>query len=104
VIDLPFNWDGRRDIRSLSIGYLAPAFEAEGRYAAWKQNDAAAPLDELRGLGLTLELFELPAFPIDAATSATARSPALSSTRSFGAAGTLSSGTKGGHRDTDEAA
>ena len=69
VIDLPFNWDGRRDIRPLSIGYLAPAFEEKGRYAAWKQNDAAA-LDELRGLGLALEPFELPAFPTDAATSA----------------------------------
>jgi len=68
VIDLPFNWDARRDIRSLRVGYLAPAFEEDGRYPAWKRNDAAV-LDALRELGVTLEPFELPEMPMDVASS-----------------------------------
>ncbi|MEW6320669.1 MAG: amidase family protein [Acidobacteriota bacterium] len=65
VIDLPFNWDAAADLRGLRVGYLAAAFDEEGRDADWKRNDERA-LAELRGLGVTLEAFELPALPLNA--------------------------------------
>ncbi len=68
VIDLPFNWDAGLDIRQLRVGYLEPAFHEEGRYDDWQRNDDQV-LDQLRGLGLTLEPFELPDLPTDIAGS-----------------------------------
>lgn len=62
VIDLPFNWDATRDIRQLRVGFLEPAFHEPERYDDWRRNDDQT-LAELRGLGLTLESFELPEFP-----------------------------------------
>jgi Asp-tRNA(Asn)/Glu-tRNA(Gln) amidotransferase A subunit family amidase len=60
---VPLNWDATRDLSELRIGYLANAFEGEGRSRAF---DLAA-LDTLRGLGIDLVPVELPdAYPVDA--------------------------------------
>lgn len=69
VVDLPFNWDAARDLRSLRIGYLDDAFDEPNRDAALKANDDAV-LTQLRALGLTLTPFRLPDFPMMRATSA----------------------------------
>jgi Asp-tRNA(Asn)/Glu-tRNA(Gln) amidotransferase A subunit family amidase len=63
VIDLPFNWDAGLDIRKLRVGYLAPAFREANRSEDWKRNDEQV-LAQLKGLGITLEPFELPAMPV----------------------------------------
>ena len=64
VIDLPFNWDAGLDVRELQVGYLAQAFEEEGRPDEWKRNDQRV-LDQLRSLGVQLEPFQLPDLPYD---------------------------------------
>jgi Asp-tRNA(Asn)/Glu-tRNA(Gln) amidotransferase A subunit family amidase len=64
VVDLPFNYDAGRDVRTLRVGYLSAAFDETGRDADWKRNDAQA-LDTLRGLGVGLEAFDLPKLPIN---------------------------------------
>src|SRR6185295_13721340 len=63
VIDLPFNWDAGLDIRKLRVGYLAAAFREPNRSEDWKRNDEQV-LEQLKGLGITLEPFELPAMPV----------------------------------------
>ena len=94
VIDLPFNWDGRRDIRPLSRKRAAmppgsrttrPLSTSCG-VSAWRSSRSSCQRSR-----------QTPR------RARTAPSPALSSTRFFDAAGRPSSGTKGGHRDTAEA-
>lgn len=63
VVDHPFNWDARRDIRTLRIGYLEDAFNEKGRSAELQANDEAV-LAQLRALGATLVPFTLPDFPM----------------------------------------
>jgi Asp-tRNA(Asn)/Glu-tRNA(Gln) amidotransferase A subunit family amidase len=64
VIDLPFNWDAELDVRKLRVGYLAAGFQEPARNADWKRNDAQV-LEIVKGLGVTLEAFELPAMPLN---------------------------------------
>ncbi len=64
VIDLPFNWDARLDIRALRVGYLAKAFDEPNRSPDWKKNDAQV-LETLRALGVEPEPFELPSMPLN---------------------------------------
>lgn len=63
VIDLPFSWNPRIDLRNIRIGYLKKAFE---RDYPTKKNDEAV-LEILRSLGLELLPFDLPEdFPVEA--------------------------------------
>jgi len=64
VLDLPFNYDAAIDVRGLRVGYLAAGFEEANRDAEWKRNDART-LDELKGMGVSLEPFELPSMPLN---------------------------------------
>jgi Asp-tRNA(Asn)/Glu-tRNA(Gln) amidotransferase A subunit family amidase len=59
VQDVPFNWDARRDRRSLRVGYLKAAFEKTNQSERTDANDAAA-LAKLRGLGFSLTEVTLP--------------------------------------------
>jgi Asp-tRNA(Asn)/Glu-tRNA(Gln) amidotransferase A subunit family amidase len=63
VIDLPFNWDAGLDVRKLKIGYLSRAFDDANRNSVLKENDQHV-LDTMKGLGVTLEPFELPPMPL----------------------------------------
>ena len=67
VVDVPFNWNGRRDVRTLRIGYLQAAF-TENRPEAVREGKAfdEATLEELRALGFRLQ-------PIDLLTCRSAR-------------------------------
>lgn len=61
VVDMPFAWDPRRDVRQLRIGYAKSLFEekpAEGQ-EEWHALDLAA-LEALRKLGIELRPIELP--------------------------------------------
>jgi len=62
VIDAPFNYDSRVNLRKLRIGYLKKLFEEDYEN---KANDAAA-LARLRELGAELIPIELPDYPVDA--------------------------------------
>jgi Asp-tRNA(Asn)/Glu-tRNA(Gln) amidotransferase A subunit family amidase len=64
VIDLPFNWDASLDVRTLKVGYLEPAFREPNRSDELKKLDQQV-LDTLRGLGVTLEPFELPRMAVN---------------------------------------
>ncbi len=64
VVDLPFNWDTSRNLKTLKVGYLKSAFEQEREDKQWKANDEAT-LDVLRRLGLNLIPIELPDYPIE---------------------------------------
>jgi Asp-tRNA(Asn)/Glu-tRNA(Gln) amidotransferase A subunit family amidase len=66
VQDLPFNWDAYLDIRKLRVGYLEPAFSEEPRSDDLRKNDLRV-LDQLRALGVKLEPFTLPEFPLNIA-------------------------------------
>jgi len=57
VVDLPFNWDPAADLRTIRVGYLQKAFEADSET---KKNDQAA-LEVLKSAGVELVPFELPA-------------------------------------------
>lgn len=84
VLDVPLNWDARRDIRTLRVGYVKAAFDREaqpftGNFGGRNMTDAQrtefaarraeqskfdqAVLETLRGLGVTLHPVELPAEP-----------------------------------------
>ncbi len=63
-MDLPFNWDTSRNLKTLKVGYLKSAFEVERDDKQWKANDEAT-LDVLRSLGLNLIPIELPDYPIE---------------------------------------
>jgi Asp-tRNA(Asn)/Glu-tRNA(Gln) amidotransferase A subunit family amidase len=62
VVDLPFSWDPKADLKNMRIGYLKKAFEREYRTS---ENDQAA-LEVLRSLGIELIPIELPEFPTSA--------------------------------------
>lgn len=60
VVEIPFNWDARLDLRKLRVGYLADGFEnATGRI---KEN-AQKTLDHVRSLGVKLTPVTVPDFP-----------------------------------------
>lgn len=65
VVDLPFNWDSSFDPKGLKIGYVKSAFEAKRDDEAARENDQNT-LEELRSLGFTLTVLELPDYPIEA--------------------------------------
>jgi Asp-tRNA(Asn)/Glu-tRNA(Gln) amidotransferase A subunit family amidase len=62
VVDVPFNWDARLDIRKLRVGYLKAAFSNTQQTAAVDANDQAA-LEKIRGLGVNLIEVSLPPEP-----------------------------------------
>jgi Asp-tRNA(Asn)/Glu-tRNA(Gln) amidotransferase A subunit family amidase len=62
VRDVPFAWDATRPLRSIRIGYLKSAFDADHPTKKW--DDAA--LDVLRGLGVPLLPVEIPDLPYNA--------------------------------------
>lgn len=62
LIEAPFNYDPRIDIKKLRVGYLKKLFEEDYEN---KANDAAT-LEKLRGLGCGLVPIELPDLPVDA--------------------------------------
>ena len=53
VSELPFNWDARRDNRSLRVGYFQDAFADTDRMPEWMANDKRT-LDQLRDMGIKL--------------------------------------------------
>ncbi len=59
---LPFNWDARRDIKKLRVGYLPQAFGDADRNPEWIKNDAAT-LAQLRRLGVDPVPLTLPDIP-----------------------------------------
>lgn len=60
VTDVPFNYDGNIDLKSLRFGYLKSAFDKDYR---GKENDANT-LKKLRELGANLIEIELPDLPV----------------------------------------
>ena len=64
VVDHPFNWDPEFNTRSLKLGYVRSAFEAERRIPEEKSNDEAT-LDQLRAMGFDLRPVEFPDYPQD---------------------------------------
>jgi Asp-tRNA(Asn)/Glu-tRNA(Gln) amidotransferase A subunit family amidase len=62
VVDVPFNWDAKLDIRKLRVGYLKAAFSNTQQTAAVDANDQAA-LEKIRGLGVNLIEVSLPPEP-----------------------------------------
>jgi Asp-tRNA(Asn)/Glu-tRNA(Gln) amidotransferase A subunit family amidase len=66
AVDAPFEWDPRRDVRELRVGYVPALFEAEPAAGAEEQHaHQLAVLDTLRGLGITLRPLTLPAMPVE---------------------------------------
>ncbi len=75
LFDVPFVWDGGRDVRELRVGYLRSAFDEieddpenadrVARQRATQRNNREA-LDVIRSLGVELEPFDLPDVPSDA--------------------------------------
>jgi Asp-tRNA(Asn)/Glu-tRNA(Gln) amidotransferase A subunit family amidase len=67
VIDAPFRWNPRPDLRRLRVGYLKSAFDEkppEG-LEEWRANDLAA-LEAVRHLGIELVPISLPTLPFQA--------------------------------------
>ncbi|MES1146868.1 MAG: amidase [Solimonas sp.] len=64
VSEIPFNWDARRDVHSLRVGYLQDAFADTDRMPEWIANDQRT-LNELRDMGVKLIPISVPEFPID---------------------------------------
>jgi Asp-tRNA(Asn)/Glu-tRNA(Gln) amidotransferase A subunit family amidase len=62
VVDVPFNWDAKLDIRRLRVGYLKAAFSNTQQTPQVDANDQAA-LEKIRGLGVQLEEVALPPEP-----------------------------------------
>lgn len=62
LIDAPFNYDPKVDLKKLRIGYLKKLFDADYDN---KANDAAT-LAKLRELGAELVPIDLPDYPVDA--------------------------------------
>lgn len=60
VVDYPFKYDARYNLKSLKIGYLKSAFEEEYD----NQKFDTATLDKLRSLGFDLIPIELPEIPV----------------------------------------
>ncbi len=64
VVDLPFNYDARTNLRRIKVGYFEAGFAVGDRDSDWRRNDQQA-LDEVRALGLTLQPFSLPTMPLN---------------------------------------
>ncbi len=64
VVDVPFNWDAKADIRKLRIGYAKAAFADTRQTPKVEANDRAA-LDALRSLGINLIEVTLPELTTD---------------------------------------
>ncbi len=64
VVDLPFNYDAARDVRTLRVGYLARGFDDGSRDAVLAANDRRA-LDALKALGISPKPLELPPMPLN---------------------------------------
>jgi Asp-tRNA(Asn)/Glu-tRNA(Gln) amidotransferase A subunit family amidase len=62
LLDLPFNYDYRIDLKDVRIGYVKELFEEEYPF---RETDAAT-LDKLRRLGADLVPITLPDYPVDA--------------------------------------
>ncbi|MGE5235415.1 MAG: amidase [Acidobacteriota bacterium] len=67
VVDVPFEWDPELDVRSLRVGVLRSAFDAQPDRGQedWHANDLAT-LAALRSLGVEPTPIELPDLPTDA--------------------------------------
>jgi Asp-tRNA(Asn)/Glu-tRNA(Gln) amidotransferase A subunit family amidase len=69
VLDVPFRWDATSDVRTLRVGYLRSAFTSQpgetSRQLAVRRNNEAA-LQVIRGLGVQVVPFDLPAVEIAA--------------------------------------
>lgn len=69
VLDVPFRWDVTADVRKLRVGYLRSAFTSQAadtaRQQAVRRNNEAA-LQVIRGLGVQVVPFDLPAADITA--------------------------------------
>ena len=69
VLDVPFRWDATADVRKLRVGYLRSAFTTSpaetARQQAVRRNHEAA-LQVIRGLGVPVVPFDLPAVEIAA--------------------------------------
>jgi Asp-tRNA(Asn)/Glu-tRNA(Gln) amidotransferase A subunit family amidase len=63
VADVPFAWDGRRDVRGLRIGYIESEFGEAGGNAAQRKPLYDAAFDVFRRAGATLVPIALPALP-----------------------------------------
>jgi Asp-tRNA(Asn)/Glu-tRNA(Gln) amidotransferase A subunit family amidase len=62
VVDVPFNWDAKLDIRKLRVGYLKAAFSNTQQTPKVDANDQAA-LEKVRSLGINLVEIALPPEP-----------------------------------------
>jgi Asp-tRNA(Asn)/Glu-tRNA(Gln) amidotransferase A subunit family amidase len=62
LVDLPFNYDYRIDLRDMKIGYTKELFEEDYRFRA----SDSLTLDVLRRLGADLVPIELPDYPVEA--------------------------------------
>lgn len=69
VLDVPFRWDMTADVRKLRVGYLRSAFTRQpaetARQQGVRRNNEAA-LEVIRGLGVQVVPFDLPAVDIAA--------------------------------------
>jgi Asp-tRNA(Asn)/Glu-tRNA(Gln) amidotransferase A subunit family amidase len=63
VIDAPLNWDARRPLKKLKVGYLAAEFE---RMREKTKPTFDAALADLRKAGVDLQPMKLPEFPLQA--------------------------------------
>jgi Asp-tRNA(Asn)/Glu-tRNA(Gln) amidotransferase A subunit family amidase len=67
VVDVPFAWDPAVDIRTLKLGVLQAAFDAEPEKGQEQERVAdRAALEALRSLGVRLVPIELPDLPVNA--------------------------------------
>ncbi len=65
VVDVPFVWEARADVRKLRVGFVESLFADPRRDEAAKARDLAV-LDTLRSLGIHLVPMELPNLPVEA--------------------------------------
>jgi len=65
VIDLPFNWNAKAEVKKIRVGYLKAAFDEEHAVPEEKINNLAT-LNKLRQLGFDLTVVRLPDYPIQA--------------------------------------
>lgn len=68
VVDAPFRWDPKLDVRKLRVGYVKSLFDAKpGEGQEESHAHDLASLEALRGLGIELRPIELPSqYPTDA--------------------------------------
>ena len=64
VVERPFNWDPELDTRSLRLGYIRSAFEADRPIPEEKVNDEST-LEKLDSMGFDLQPVEFPDYPED---------------------------------------